>query len=118
MDDEYRAAEQRSREAAQAGIAKVEGGQEVRSRELKQMLSLRLEPQLLRELREFAEQRGVSVSDVLRQAAVDLLTRASQAQIVVSITQAQTQQPISGISIQSSPTGTGSIAGDRSPRVA
>ena len=118
MDDEYRADERRRREAALAGTAKVEGGEEVRSRELKQMLSLRLEPQLLQELREFAEQRGLSVSDVLRQAAVDLLGRASQAHVVVSIAQVETQQAIRGISVQSIPTGTGSMARDPAPRVA
>jgi predicted DNA-binding ribbon-helix-helix protein len=83
-----------------------------------QMPSLRLEPQLLQELREFAEQRGLSVSDVLRQAAVDLLGRASQAHVVVSIAQVETQQAIRGISVQSIPTGTGSMARDPAPRVA
>jgi Ribbon-helix-helix protein, copG family len=82
------------------------------------MLSLRLEPQLLQELREFAEQRGLTVSDVLRQAAVDLLGRASQAQFVVSIAQVETQQAIRGISVQKIPTGTGSMASDPAPRVA
>lgn len=117
MDDAYRADERRRREAALAGTAKVEGGEEVRSRELKQMLSLRLEPQLLQELREFAERRGLSVSDVLRQAAVDLLDRASRAQVVLSIAQAETQQQIRGTTAQSSPTGTGAMASSPAARV-
>ena len=66
--------EKRRREAAQAITAEVEeGGYEVAGRSIKQMVSVRLEAQLLKELRELADQQDVSVSDLLRQAAVELV---------------------------------------------
>jgi hypothetical protein len=77
MDDADREDEIRRREEAQAGTARVEpGGAEVPGRSIKQMVSVRLEAQLLRELRLMAGERGVSVSDLLREAAVDLLQRS------------------------------------------
>ena len=74
MVNERREDEKRRREAAQAITAEVEeGGYEVAGRSIKQMVSVRLEAQLLKELRELAEQQDVSVSDLLRQAAVELV---------------------------------------------
>ncbi|WP_082975719.1 ribbon-helix-helix domain-containing protein [Mycobacterium sp. E2238] len=66
--------EKRRREAALANTAEVEeGGYEVPGRSIKQMVSVRLEAQLLKEIRQLAELQGVSISDILRQAAVDLV---------------------------------------------
>lgn len=42
-------------------------------RRLDQMISARLDPALVSDLRKYAEQRGMSLSDVLREAAVQLL---------------------------------------------
>jgi hypothetical protein len=110
MDSDYRADERRRREAAQAATAEVLGGQEVPPRALKQMLSLRLEPELLRDLRLFADQHNLSVSDVLRQAAVEFLDRARRAPFIVTTMSAQTQQSINLTWSQGSPTSTGLIA--------
>jgi hypothetical protein len=81
--DPRREEEKRRREAAQARTAEVEGGYEVAGRSLKQMISARLEAQLLKDLRELAEQRGVSISDLLRQAAVELVERSRTAPVLV-----------------------------------
>jgi hypothetical protein len=109
MDDERRADERLRREAAQAGVAAVEGGQKVRPRTLMQVLSVRFEPQLLRDLRMFADQRGVSVSDIVRQAAVDFLDRARRAQFVVSASQNPAEQSVRNSLIERNPTSIGSI---------
>jgi Ribbon-helix-helix protein, copG family len=79
---------------------------------------LRLEPELLRELREFAEHRGISVSDALRQAAAELLDRSTRSPFIVSVTHMQPQQYIRETLAQSNPTSTGSIAEHSSTRVA
>ena len=44
-------------------------------RRLNQMISARLDPVLVADLRKFAEKRGISLSDVLREAAIQLLER-------------------------------------------
>jgi hypothetical protein len=119
MDDEHRADERRRREAAQAGIAAVEGGKRVRPRTLMQVLSVRFEPQLLSDLRMFAEQRGVTLSDILRQAAVDFLDRARRTQFVVSATsQVRVEQSVRSSLIERNPTSIGSITPPSSRRVA
>jgi predicted DNA-binding ribbon-helix-helix protein len=84
MPNEHRENEKRRREAAQATIAKVEpGGHEVPGRSIKQMVSVRLEAQLLKDLRELAEMQGVSISDLLRQAAVELVERSRTTSVLV-----------------------------------
>jgi hypothetical protein len=110
MDSDYKADERRRREAAQATTAEVQGGQAVPPRSLKQMLSLRLEPELLRDLRLFADQHDLSVSDVLRQAAVEFLDRISRAPFVVTTMPTQTKQSISLTWSQGSSTSSGLIA--------
>jgi uncharacterized protein (DUF4415 family) len=84
MSNERREDEKRRREAAQASIVEVEpGGHEVAGRSIKQMVSVRLEAQLLKELRELAEKQEMSVSDLLRQAAVELVERSRTAPVLV-----------------------------------
>ncbi len=63
------------RELAQQHAGEVvEGsGRAVASRRLDQMISLRLEPELAAALRELANRRGVSVSELLREGAIRLL---------------------------------------------
>ena len=63
------------REVAQQHAGEVvEGsGRAVASRRLDQMISLRLEPELAAALRELANHRGVSVSELLREGAIRLL---------------------------------------------
>jgi Ribbon-helix-helix protein, copG family len=52
-------------------------------RRLDQMVSARLDPRLVAALRHYAEQRGISLSDVLREAAVELLAQ-QEAQNVIT----------------------------------
>jgi uncharacterized protein (DUF4415 family) len=82
MPNEHREDEKRRREAAQASITDVEpGGHEVAGRSIKQMVSVRLDAQLLKELRELAEKQDESISDLLRQAAVELVERSRTAPV-------------------------------------
>lgn len=98
MADERREDEKRRRDAAQAGVAEVEpGGHEVAGRSIKQMVSARLEAQLLRDLRELAEKQGVSVSDLLRQAAVELLERSRTSPVQVRYGRAEAVPMTAGV---------------------
>ena len=111
MDKDQAADERRRREAAQAGTAEVLSGRAVQARSLSQIISLRLEPQLLRDLRLIAEQQRVSVSDVIRQAAVDLIgrwrrgasilfaTQPTQAQQSVTFSWSEHSQTSSGVTV-------------------
>ena len=113
MDRDYREDERRRREAAQAGTAEVLAGQEVRPRALKQMLSLRLEPELLRDLRLFADEHDISVSDVLRQAAVEFLNGTRRTPFMVTTTPTSRDESISLTWSQGNQTFTGLMADPR-----
>lgn len=54
-------------------------------RRLDQMVSARLDPELVATLREFAARHGMSLSDVLREGAIQLLSR-EQAPDVITFT--------------------------------
>jgi hypothetical protein len=56
-----------------AGEVARGSGQPVEPRRLGQMVSVRLEPQLAAALRDVADRREVTVSELLRAAAVDLV---------------------------------------------
>jgi Ribbon-helix-helix protein, copG family len=97
MADNHREDEKRRREAAQAGIAHVEdGGSEVEARSIKQMVSVRLEAQLLKEIRQLAEQQHVSVSDLIRQAAVELVEHRRTRSVLMMVRPAGSPQVITG----------------------
>ena len=65
----------------------VEGsGRPLAVRRLDQMVSLRLDPDVLAGLRTIADETGRSVSDLLRTAAAQLVTRHQFALTTVSIT--------------------------------
>ena len=82
MPNKHREDEKRRREAAQAHTAEVEPyGHQVEGRSIKQMVSVRLEAQLLKDLRELAEYKGGSISDLLREAAVELVARSRMAPV-------------------------------------
>jgi len=88
MPDKRREDEKRRREAAQSNTAEVEeGGYEVAGRSIKQMVSVRLEAQLLKELRQLAEpeQQHASISDLLRQAAVELVEHRRTTPVVMML---------------------------------
>jgi hypothetical protein len=75
MSDEHRRSERERRELAQQHAGEVvEGsGKAIAPRRLDQMISLRLEPELAATLRELADRRGVTVSELLREGAICLL---------------------------------------------
>jgi hypothetical protein len=99
MPDKRREDEKRRREAAQANTAKVEeGGYEVAGRSIKQMVSVRLEAQLLKELRQLAEQQGASISDLLRQAAVELVEHRHTTFVQMMVRPAGNPQVIPNVS--------------------
>lgn len=97
MDSDPRADEKRRRESAQTSDPSVEpGGSEVERRSIKQMVSVRLEAQLLKELRLIASERGVSISDLLREAAIDLVERARPTRVYVALRSVGMSQVIHG----------------------
>ncbi len=75
MSDEARRSEQERRELAQQHAGEIVEGSArvVTPRRLGQMVSLRLEPGLAEALRKLAERRGISLSELLREAAIELL---------------------------------------------
>jgi Ribbon-helix-helix protein, copG family len=83
MSEEHRRNERERRDLAQQHAGEVvEGsGTVVAPRRLDQMISLRLEPELASALRELANRRDVTVSELLREGAICLLEddRASTA---------------------------------------
>lgn len=75
MNDEAHRSEQERRELAQRHAGEVvEGsGRAVTPRRLGQMVSLRLEPGLAEALRNLADRRGISLSELLRESAILML---------------------------------------------
>lgn len=95
MGNDRREDEKRRREAAQAGVGEVQPeGHEVPGRSIKQMVSVRLEAQLLKDLRQLAEEQGVSISDLLRQAAVELVERSRSTPVLVMLRSSGSAQVI------------------------
>jgi predicted DNA-binding ribbon-helix-helix protein len=95
MNDEARRSEQERRELAQQNAGEViEGsGRVVTPRRLGQMVSLRLEPAVAEALRELANRRGISLSELLREAAIRLFEAEqtpSQTTFIVSDPQTPT----------------------------
>ena len=80
MTDEQRLSEHQRREAtmeaAEAGLEP--GGEEVSPRSIKQMVSVRFDPDLIVRLRQVAESRGLSVSDLVRETATRLVDEADR----------------------------------------
>jgi hypothetical protein len=71
--------EARRRESAYEHRGQVEGpGEAVEPRRLDQMLSLRLDPSLAAGLREIANRRGISVSELLREVVAALIEEESR----------------------------------------
>ncbi len=65
--------ERRDLAFANRGIVSDEDGEKVEPANISQMVSLRLDGRLVTELRRLAESRGTTLSDVLRDAAAELL---------------------------------------------
>lgn len=95
MSDKARRSEQERRGLAQQHAGEVvEGsGRVVTPRRLGEMISLRLEPALAEALRELADRQGVSLSELLREAAVRLVEAGqvtSRTTFVVSVPEVPT----------------------------
>lgn len=81
MNEDKQLSEPERREAAQAAagsIVEAGTGHEVPPREMKQMISVRFEPELIQALRELARARGITLSDLVREAAVRLIDEADR----------------------------------------
>jgi hypothetical protein len=79
----------------------IEGsGRRGANRRLDQMISARLDPMLVVALKDYAEEHGVSVSDVLREAALLLLER-EKAQKVITFHVSITNEHRAGIARES-----------------
>lgn len=97
MVENHHEDERERRDAAQASTAAVEpGGTAVPGRVIKQMVSVRLEAPLLKALRILAVERGVSISDLLREAAEDLVAESRPASITMTYHFVGNQQVVAG----------------------
>lgn len=79
MNEDKRLSEPERRATAQAAagsIVEPGTGHEVPAREMKQMISVRFEPELVQALRKLARVRGITLSDLVREAAVRLINEA------------------------------------------
>jgi predicted HicB family RNase H-like nuclease len=87
MTEGQRASEQERRNAAQAaaGSGVEPGAHEVPARRISQMMSVRMEPELIRGLRRVAASKGMSVSDLLRDAAVQLVEAAERQSVLLEV---------------------------------
>jgi antitoxin component of RelBE/YafQ-DinJ toxin-antitoxin module len=79
----------------------IEGsGRRGEPRRLDQMISARLDPALVAALKQLAEKRGMSLSDVLREAAL-LLLRREEAQNVITFSVNVTNERTGGVAHES-----------------
>lgn len=87
MTDKRRQDEIRRQDAAPKARGQVvEGsGRKMALRRLDQMISVRLDPDVLAGLRSLADETGRSVSDLLRAAAASLVARRHMSQISVTM---------------------------------
>ncbi len=83
MSAERRSERERRDEAQRDAESLVEQAlREVPPSDMKQVLSLRMDPQLIRSLRRIASERGTTVSELLREAASDVVNAASVPTVV------------------------------------
>jgi predicted transcriptional regulator len=90
--EELRQSEKERRELAERekGTVVEGSGRALTGRKLDQMVSLRLDPDLLRTLREIAEGSGNAVSDLIREAIVRWLSARETTQYSFSISRIET----------------------------
>lgn len=95
MSEDMRGTEGDRRAAAQsaAGSGEVAVVGEAEPREILQMLSVRMEPQLIRQLRRVASEQGVRVSDLLRDAAEGIVARHDQATLILHVAPSPVRTP-------------------------
>lgn len=91
VSNEERAAEASRREQADsAGLGGELSAVAIEPREMGSVLTVRLEPQLMKAVRAEASRRNVSVSDVVRVALRTLLEANEEPRVVISIEAYQT----------------------------
>ncbi len=93
MTDEYRRrSEGERREIAQRSRGQVvEGsGMPLEPRSVSQMLSLRLDPEVVRDLRGISKELGMSVSELLREATLAVIAKYRRRSVSVCIDRAET----------------------------
>jgi hypothetical protein len=78
MSEDWREREIETREAAQVHAGEIVPGSGSRGtpRRMAHMVSVRLDGELIRMLRTIAEQRGVTVSDLLREGAEQIVQKS------------------------------------------
>ena len=83
MSDRSRASEAERRETAFAHRGEVEegSGEKLTPKHVSQMVSVRLDGELAGALRDVAERRGMTVSDVLREAVADIVLAESSSDV-------------------------------------
>lgn len=69
-------------------------GQEIPPRSTPAVMSIRMEAQLLKELRQLAQRCGVTVSDVMRNAAKEYLEKCRQTPVMVTVRSTSISPPI------------------------
>ncbi len=97
MSEERRKSEIAKRERAQAHAGEVVSGSGKRGkpRRMAQMVSVRLDGELVSRLRAIAEQRGVTVSDLLREGAEQVVQQTyAAARPRIAYTVSGVDQPI------------------------
>lgn len=94
--------ERRARAQSQRGNIEPMSGQSIEPRNLDQMLSIRLSPDLARSLRSIAEERGATLSAVIREAAVLYVdTQASNTVVSWEVRRGNRAEPLRGMQIWS-----------------
>lgn len=80
MTDDPRKSESSRREAAFANRGEVveDSGEPLAPKRMSEMISVRLDAELVASLRALAAERHISLSDILRSAAVELIAREQQ----------------------------------------
>lgn len=91
-NEDRRKSERKRRELAQRSRGQVVAGsgEPVEARSVTQMLSLRVDPDVVRELRAISKEVGVSVSELLREAALAVVSKYRRHPVTVRIDRAET----------------------------
>ena len=104
-----RRSERERREKAQSHRGKVVRGsaRPIPSRSVPQMVSVRLDPQLVGELRSVAERRGTTLSEVLREAAASAAAHSRSIPVEWKVSTIEVTGPSRPIKWSESPTRAG-----------
>ena len=117
MSRDKRASEIERREAAQKSRGKVRkgSGRQLEGRRLDQMVSLRLAPELVSALRALAEETGRSISDLLREAALTLVSQRSSPTLELHVARVFTGESVTSTAAPTAGTTTSELKEVRGP---